>query len=171
MNNKGFLLNELLICSALSFIIIIAIFNSTISLNQRLNNLYIENKALSKQIILNRKIAYNYSNYELNSLSKSNNKYTLKFDKNRTTTIEVAANAIYVNNTDDENNKEMISLDQNMKITSTSTIFNCVTINNKSLVSLKIPITYTGSNNKYGIELYNITQKSCTNIGIGSGSL
>ena len=61
MKKNGYLLSELIICFALSFVILIIIFNTTITLNKKLNLLFIENKAASSQIVLNSKVGADFS--------------------------------------------------------------------------------------------------------------
>ena len=89
MNNKGFLLNELLICSAISFIILLAIFNTTISLNKKLSNLYLETKASTQQILFNKKVAVYFANDELNKIEhNSSNHYIFTFSNEKQMSLE-----------------------------------------------------------------------------------
>lgn len=167
MKKNGFLLNELLISFALSFIILLAIFNTTISLNQRLSDLYVENKASSQQIIFNRKIALDFANNELSKIEMNANKvFTLTYKNSDTTTMEFKNenNINYI-----KINDERINLDKKMTFKvpeSINEIFTCTNLEEgRSLVSIKLPIKYLRKTNDYGIELYNITTESCSNLG------
>lgn len=172
MDNKGFLLNELLISFAISSVILLAIFNTTITLNKKLSNLYVENKGVSQQILFNKKAAIYFSNNELNKVTNTSNKYTFTFDNDKQMTLEYNINEKYITinttNVSNTNYNERMNLDNkmNINIPSGNKILTCKTIGSKYLVKLKLPINYESSDRDFGIELYNITSTPCTTIGI-----
>ena len=146
MNKRGYLLSELIICFALSFVILIVIFNTTINLNQKLNDLFVENKANSQQIIFNRKIGNDFSTKTVTGMS---------FDEtSRTCTITYSTGPIDLVVTDEYivYNNEKISIPNNMKIES---VVTCK-IDDNGIAKLKIPIKYAKQKKDYGIELYSI---------------
>ena len=153
---NGFLLTELLITFSLSFIILLVIFNTTISLNQRLSDLFVENKAYSQQIVFNRKIANDMSFFKISDISESIS------DNIRTLNITYSNGMDKVLKIDSSDNAsvtyddEKILLDsKNMKIKNQRAV-TCININGKYLVRLKVPIYYIRETNDYGIELYGI---------------
>ena len=155
---NGFLLVELLISFSLSFIILLVIFNTTISLNQRLSDLFVENKAYSQQIVFNRKIADDMAFNKITKISESlsGNIRTISITYDNGTEKKLKVNY----NTSDLSityNDEKIKIDSNnMQITNQSAK-SCTNINGKYLVKLNIPIKYKRNSSKdFGIELYNI---------------
>ena len=148
MNKKGYLLSELIICFALSFIILITTFNTVISLNKKLADLFVENKASSHQIIFNRKIGDDFSSKVVTNL-----KYVENEDSTKTCEItyndgvkNLVIGANYI-----EYNDEQIAIPKEMKIGD-----NIVCGNVNNLYKIKVPIKYLKQKKDYGIELYNL---------------
>lgn len=145
MNKKGYLLSELIICFALSFVILIATFNTVISLNKKLSGLFVENKASSHQIIFNRKIADDFSSKVVTGMDDSEtNKCKITYSDE--TNGELIIGADYI-----EYNGEQISIPKEMKI---GTSITCGKVGN--LYKVKVPIKYLKQKKDYGIELYNL---------------
>ena len=162
---NGFLLTELLISFSLSFIILLVIFNTTISLSQKLSDLYIENKAYSQQIVLNRKIADDMAFNKITNIGVANNRHkiTITYDgieNPRVLEIDSGSNPSITYN------GEKIQLDsKNMRIDTTESqypIISYITSGRDCLVRLNIPIYYIRNNKNFGIELFNIAQKFIT---------
>ena len=154
---NGFLLTELLISFSLSFVILLVIFNTTISLNQKLSDLFIENKAYSQQIVFNRKIADDMAFQKVTGIDENNEGTTTK-------TIKI----IYENGSNKEliiyygdepsitYNNEKILIGSNMKVNFTNNAVTCTEVGGKYLLKLNIPIYYVRNSKNFGIELYNI---------------
>ena len=153
---NGFLLTELLITFSLSFIILLVIFNTTISLSQRLSDLFVENKAYSQQIVFNRKIADDMAFNKISSIKES-------VDGNKRT-VEIlydngVRKSLIIDSDRDEPSitygKEKVKLADNMKIKNQNTL-SCTPIDGKYLLELNVPISYIRNTKNFGIELYNI---------------
>lgn len=145
MDKKGYLLSELIICFALSFIILIATFNTVISLNRKLSDLFVENKASTHQIIFNRLIADDFSSKVVTSMDGSETN-KCKITYNDGTNRELIIGDDYI-----EYNGEQIAIPREMKVGNSIT---CMKENN--LYKIKVPIKYLKQKKDYGIELYNI---------------
>lgn len=150
MKKNGFMIYELVISFALAFAILLVIFNTSISLNRRLSDLYVKNKVSSKQIILNKKIGDSFTNKDIESINLNQNTCTVEYKDNTNTKITI-------NNAD--NNKyimvgnEKIIFDNNVNI---EKIEECSYNENFKFYTIKIPIKYNNNNDiDYGIELYN----------------
>ena len=149
MKKNGFMIYELVISFALAFAILLVIFNTSISLNRRLSDLYVKNKVSSKQIILNKKIGDSFTNKDIESINLNQNTCTVEYKDNTNTKITI-------NNAD--NNKyimvgnEKIIFDNNVNI---EKIEECSYNENFKFYTIKIPIKYNNNDIDYGIELYN----------------
>lgn len=154
---NGFLLTELLICFSLSFIILIVIFNTTISLNKKLSDLFVENKAYSQQIIFNRKIADDMAFRKIIGITEDNTGTTTKTIKIK---YENVPNKELIINYGDEPfityNGEKILIDSKMTVNFIENSVTCAEIGGKYLIKLDIPIYYVRNTKNFGIELYNI---------------
>ena len=157
MKKNGFLLVELLISFSLSFVILIVIFNATISLNERFSDLYAQNKAYSQQIVFNRKIADDMAFYKITNIneSESNGIRTISITYNNGSKRELIVD---VNGSSISYNEEKIKVNSQNMVISNETAVSCASIqNDKYLVKLSIPIHYYNNKDKnFGIELYNI---------------
>ncbi len=145
MNKRGYLLSELIISFALSFIILITIFNTTINLNQKLSDLFVENKAASQQFVFNRKIGNDFTTKTVDSMVLSDKTCTIKFTDNTERVLSVSTDSITYNN-------EQIDIPDKMKISDTIT---CEIKN--GIAKVKVPIKYSRQAKDYGIELYNLS--------------
>ena len=152
MNKRGYLLSELIISFALSFIILITIFNTTITLNQKLSDLYVENKAISQQIIFNRKIGNDFASKTVTDMDGSDPGTCKITYSDGVKTLEFSnksgSNKAYI-----EYDDEKINIPDNMKIGDDK--ITCEIIN--GIAKLKVPITYSRKDKDYGIELYNLS--------------
>ena len=90
MKKNGFMIYELVISFALAFAILLVIFNTSISLNRRLSDLYVKNKISSKQIILNKKIGNDFTNKEIQNIISTSNTCNITYSDNTTTNIEIS---------------------------------------------------------------------------------
>lgn len=145
MNKKGYLLSELIISFALSFIILIIIFNTTINLNQKLSDLFVESKASSQQLVFNRKIANDFTTKTVKSLLKNDKTCIITFDNDTEKKLIVGTDNIVYNG-------EQINIQKKMKISDTIT---CEIEN--GIAKIKVPIKYSRKDKDYGIELYNLS--------------
>lgn len=153
MKKNGFMVYELVISFALAFAILLVIFNTSISLNKKLSELYVKNKVSSKQVIINKKVGSDFTNKVINKIVKSGNDCSITFDDGKTLNIKVS------NNKDDK----YISIDNQKILFSNEVKIDTSNIKcNKSEYSLgyyfshlKIPITYGSDTIDYGIDLYN----------------
>lgn len=145
MNKKGYLLSELIISFALSFIILIIIFNTTISLNQKLSDLFVENTASSQQFIFNRKIGNDFTTKTVAKMELTDKICTITFTDNTSRELIVATDYITYNN-------ERIDIPDKMKIGDT---FTCKI--ESGIAKLIVPIKYSRQAKNYGIELYNLS--------------
>ncbi|MBE6153147.1 MAG: hypothetical protein E7166_02815 [Firmicutes bacterium] len=147
MNKKGYLLSELIISFSLSFVILIVIFNTTITLNKKLSNLYVDNKGVSQQIIFNKKIGEDFINRQVSKMTYdgTTNTCTIEFG--------TITNTLVVTDEYIEYNKERIDISEKMKVDKNGII--CAIDN--GIAKVKVPIKYIKDNKEYGIELYDIT--------------
>ena len=155
---NGFLLTELLISFSLSFVILIVIFNTTISLNQKLSDLFVENKAYSQQIVFNRKIADDMAFQKVTGITETNTGTTIKtinISYENGVTKELTIN--YENEPSITYNGEKILINSNMKINFVEKAITCNQIDGKFLLKLNVPIYYVRQNKNFGIELYSFT--------------
>lgn len=148
MKKNGFMIYELVISFALAFTILLVIFNTSISLNRRLSDLYVKNKISSKQIILNKKIGDDFTNKEIKSIASTSKTCNVTYSDDTTTNIAIE-------NTD--NNKyvmignEKIIFSNDVEI---GEIKSCYKDSNGAY-RIKIPIKINNDDIDYGIELYN----------------
>ena len=156
MKKNGFMIYELVISFALAFAILLVIFNTSISLNRRLSNLYVKNKVSTKQIILNKKIGNDFTNKNIRSLNLESNTCTVTYEDNSEMEITIS------NETDNKfvmvgNEKILYSNDVNIE-----GIEECgqdvYWSYNRYII--KIPIKYNNDDIDYGIELYNFKSVS-----------
>jgi len=148
MNKKGYLLSELIISFGLSFVILLVIFNTTINLNKKLSDLFVENKANSQQIVFNRKIANDFVNNSVVSMKydSETSTCTIGYDIGEKILIIKEDNVIYDN--------EKINVSSNMKISSDNVTCE---INGDGIAVLKVPIKHPKQTKNFGIELYNLS--------------
>ena len=156
MKKNGFMIYELVISFALAFAILLVIFNTSISLNRRLSNLYVKNKVSTKQIILNKKIGNDFTNKNILSLTPGDNTCTVTYEDNSEMEITIS------NETDNKfvmvgNEKILYSNDVNIE-----GIEECGQDVFWSYYRyiIKIPIKYNNNDIDYGIELYNFKSVS-----------
>ncbi len=156
MKKNGFMIYELVISFALAFAILLVIFNTSISLNRRLSNLYVKNKVSTKQIILNKKIGNDFTNKNILSLTPGDNTCTVTYEDNSEMEITIS------NETDNKfvmvgNEKILYSNDVNIE-----GIEECGQDVFWSYYRyiIKIPIKYNNDDIDYGIELYNFKSVS-----------
>ena len=150
MKKNGFTIYELVISFALAFAVLLVIFNTSISLNKKLSELYVKNKITSKQIILNKKLGNDFTNKIISTIEKSADSKTCTITYDDSTSVIVTAN----NDKDNKYvsiNNEKISFDNNIKID----ISNIICEKNSAYDNIKIPIKYKGDQIDYGINLYN----------------
>ncbi len=151
MKKNGFMIYELVISFALAFAILLVIFNTSISLNRRLSDLYVKNKISSKQIILNEKIGDDFTNKEIQNIISTSNTCNITYSDNTTTNIEISNKTgnkyIMVGN-------EKILFDDNINIDMGKIECQKMNVVDK-IYTIKIPIKYDNDDIDYGIELYN----------------
>jgi len=160
MNKKGYLLSELIISFSLSFVILLLVFNTTITLNKKLSNLYVENKAVSQQIILNKKIGNDFSIKTVTKVEKVSDitnykEYRISYNEGSTKILKIDSDNNYI-----EYNDEKINLPDNMTIDIMNSGITSEDISGIKLIKLIVPIKYTKIDREYGIELYNIADSS-----------
>lgn len=156
MNKKGFTIYELVISFALAFAILLVIFNTSISLNKKLSQLYVKNKLSSKQIILNKKLGNDFTNKTISNILKENNKCTITYSDGSEIVV-IANNA--------DGNKHVLVGDEKIVFDEEVDINTDITCDYIELedtyfdapkyYQLKIPITYSSEKTDYGIDLFN----------------
>lgn len=148
VNKKGYLLSELIVSFSLSFIILIVIFNTTITLNKKLSELYIDNKATSNQMIFNRKIGRDFSTNTVTAMTYTEGTKTCAITYNNSNTKNLIVTNTYI-----EYNNEQIDIPENMKVDNNNIICEI----DNGIATLMVPIKYSMIKKNYGIELYDIT--------------
>ena len=156
MNKKGYLLSEVIISFSLSFIILIVIFNTTMDLNQKLNSLYIKNKAVSQQIMFNRKIADDFFEKSISSMDydELSNTCAINYSDSSQNYLTITSSYINFSKNSAVDPGEKIYLSDNTKIDLNNIACE---ISSDGIAKLIIPIKHSKLHKHYGIELYNVS--------------
>ena len=161
MKKNGFMIYELVISFVLAFAILLVIFNTTLTLGQKLSHLYAKNKMTSKQIILNKKIGTDFMNMDIKSLSNcTSSPCTIVYKQNDTTEISKTltkgkdSNGIPYIEYGAVDNLERITFDKEVEID--NPISSIQTGAGWTLYQIKIPIYYRNDPTDYGIDLFEL---------------
>ncbi len=161
MNKKGFTVIELLTTFALVAIVAALLIQITTSLNSMYNNTSIKTELYYKQSIISKNINEAFLNKSILSINEcGDNCLDILYSDYSDCTIKIENNLIYIGDKTYE-----IVKNSKIGIVKMDILYSPIPLNykNDTILNIRIPITYSGFENDYGINLvYQYNRSSVT---------